>query len=105
MNELRTDDPAKVRAAGSIDLPTIQKYMNFWFSSALDLFGAENSSNAASYFANGLKGRPDESLYDDHVAGGDIAIEVPDGKGGVKSEMVSMRNAARTACGAGTRSS
>src|SRR5512142_240746 len=51
MNELKTDDPTKVRAAGSIDLPTIQKYMNFWFSSALDLFGAEVSSNAASYFA------------------------------------------------------
>ncbi|HSP17715.1 MAG TPA: benzoyl-CoA 2,3-epoxidase subunit BoxB [Thermoanaerobaculia bacterium] len=93
MNELRTDDPRKVRAGGAIDLQTIQKYMNFWFSSALDLFGAEISSNAASYFANGLKGRPDESLYDDHVAAGDYALEVPDGKGGVGTEKVSMRNA------------
>ncbi len=88
MNELRTDDPMKVRAAGAIDLPTIQKYMNFWFSSALDLFGAEISSNAASYFANGLKGRPDESLYDDHVANGDYTLQLPSG-----SENVSMRNA------------
>src|SRR6187401_52707 len=32
MNELRTDDPVKIRAAGAIDLNTIQKYMNFWFS-------------------------------------------------------------------------
>ena len=88
MNELKTDDPAKVRAAGAIDLPTIQKYMNFWFSSALDLFGAEISSNAASYFANGLKGRPDESLYDDHVAAGDITLDLPNGP-----ETVSMRNA------------
>jgi benzoyl-CoA 2,3-epoxidase subunit B len=93
MNELKSDDPAKVRAAGAIDLQTMQKYMNFWFSSALDLFGSEISSNAASYFANGLKGRPDESLYDDHVAGGDYTLDVPDGKGGVKSETVSMRNA------------
>jgi benzoyl-CoA 2,3-epoxidase subunit B len=93
MNELKSDDPRKVRAAGAIDLPTIQKYMNFWFSSALDLFGSEISSNAASYFANGLKGRPDESLYDDHVAGGNYTIDVPDGKGGTKSESVSMRNA------------
>jgi benzoyl-CoA 2,3-dioxygenase component B len=92
MNELRTDDPEKVRAAGAIDLVAIQKYMNFWFSSALDLFGSEISSNAASYFANGLKGRPDESLYEDHVASGDYAIDAPDG-GGVKSETVSMRNA------------
>ena len=93
MNELRTDDPVKIRAAGAIDLNTIQKYMNFWFSSALDLFGSEISSNAASYFANGLKGRPDESLYDDHRADGDYALDVPDGKGGIKSETVSMRNA------------
>jgi benzoyl-CoA 2,3-epoxidase subunit B len=93
MNELRSDDPQKVRAAGAIDLQTIQKYMNFWFSSALDLFGSEISSNAASYFANGLKGRPDESLYEEHVANGEYALQVPDGKGGVKTESVSMRNA------------
>jgi benzoyl-CoA 2,3-dioxygenase component B len=93
MNALHTDDPAKVRAAGAIDLPTIQKYLNFWFSSALDLFGSEISSNAASYFANGLKGRPDESLYDEHLALGDYTIDVPDGSGGVKRESVSMRNA------------
>ena len=93
MNELRSDDPAKVRAAGAIDLQTIQKYMNFWFSSALDLFGSEVSSNAASYFANGLKGRPDESLYDDHVAAGEYQLDQPDGQGGVKTETVSMRNA------------
>jgi benzoyl-CoA 2,3-dioxygenase component B len=93
MNELKTDDPVKVRAAGAIDLPMIQKYMNFWFSSALDLFGSEISSNAASYFANGLKGRPDESLYPDHAAKGDYTIDVPDGNGGVKTETVSMRNA------------
>ncbi len=93
MKDLRSDDPAKVRAAGAIDLPTIQKYMNFWFSSALDLFGSEVSSNAASYFANGLKGRPDESLYDEHVANGDYTLEQPDNAGGVRSETVSMRNA------------
>ena len=68
MKELGTDDPETLRRAGVIDLPTIQKYMNFWFSSALDLFGSESSSNAALYFAAGLKGRPDESGYDDHVA-------------------------------------
>lgn len=93
MSELKTDDPLRVRAAGAIDLDTIQKYMNFWFSSALDLFGADISSNAASYFAAGLKGRPDEALYDDHRADGQFALEVPDGSGGVRNENVPMRNA------------
>jgi benzoyl-CoA 2,3-dioxygenase component B len=88
MNELNTEDPQKVRAAGAIDLTTIQKYMNFWFSSALDLFGSEISSNAASYFANGLKGRPDEGLYDDHQALGDYTLETPQG-----TDTVPMRNA------------
>ena len=67
MKELGTDDPAKVRAAGAIDLPTLQKYLNFWCSSSLDLFGSEISSNSAANFANGLKGRPDEGQYEDHV--------------------------------------
>jgi benzoyl-CoA 2,3-dioxygenase component B len=67
MKELNTEDPAKVRAAGAVDLPTLQKYLNFWCSSSLDLFGSEISSNSAANFANGLKGRPDESQYEDHV--------------------------------------
>jgi benzoyl-CoA 2,3-dioxygenase component B len=67
MKELGTDDAAKVRAAGAVDLPTLQKYLNFWCSSSLDLFGSEVSSNSAANFANGLKGRPDEEQYDDHV--------------------------------------
>ena len=92
MNELRTEDPQKVRAAGAIDLLTIQKYMNFWFSSALDLFGADISSNAASYFAAGLKGRPDESLYDEHRADGDYQLDVPDANAGVRTETISLRN-------------
>jgi benzoyl-CoA 2,3-dioxygenase component B len=68
MKALGSDDPEAVRKAGAIDLPTIQRYMNFWFSSALDLFGSESSSNAALYFASGLKGRPDEDAYEDHLA-------------------------------------
>lgn len=93
MSELGTDDPMRVRAAGAIDLPTIQRYMNFWFSSALDLFGADISSNAASYFAAGLKGRPYEPRYEEHRAAGEMTLEVPDGSGGVKAETVPMRNA------------
>jgi benzoyl-CoA 2,3-dioxygenase component B len=57
-----------VRALGGIDIPTIQKHLNQWFSLSLDLHGGEVSSNAASYFANGLKGRAKEETFDDHLA-------------------------------------
>jgi benzoyl-CoA 2,3-dioxygenase component B len=89
MRELKTEDPEAVRKAGAIDLPTLQRYMNFWFSSSLDLFGAEVSSNAAGYFATGIKGRPDEAQYEDHVAReATIALETPSG-----AEAVALRNA------------
>ncbi len=94
MKELGSDDPAAVRRAGAIDLPTVQKYMNFWFSSALDLFGSESSSNAGSYFANGIKGRPDEAKFTDHrEIDTSYSFQAPDGAGGVKTEEVAMRNA------------
>ena len=67
MKELDTDDVATLRKAGVIDLPTVQRFMNFWFTSSLDLFGSEASSNAANYFSNGIKGRPDEAKFADHV--------------------------------------
>jgi benzoyl-CoA 2,3-epoxidase subunit B len=67
MKELASDDPARIRAHGAVDLALLQKYLNFWCSSSLDLFGSEISSNAAANFAAGLKGRPDEATYDDHV--------------------------------------
>jgi benzoyl-CoA 2,3-dioxygenase component B len=89
MKELSTEDPQAIRAHGAIDLPTIQRYMNFWFTSSMDLFGSEVSSNAASSFANGVKGRPDEGQYQDHVCT-EVAyeLEAPQGK-----ESVSLRNA------------
>ncbi len=94
MKELGTDDPAAIRAHGAIDLPLLQKYLNFWCSSSLDLFGSEISSNAASNFASGLKGRPDESQYEDHVLRETrLRMESPDGKGGVLAEDVPMLNA------------
>src|SRR5262249_15878941 len=92
--EFNTDDPDAVRKAGAIDLQTLQRYLNFWFSSSLDLFGSESSSNAASYFAAGLKGRPDEAQYEDHVAPPITpALEVPDGMGGIPTETLPLRNA------------
>ena len=93
MAELRTDDPEAIRRAGAIDLPTIQRYLNFWFSSSLDLFGADASSNAAAYFASGVKGRPDEEKYADHVMRDALYdLEVPDGAR-VRVESMPYRNA------------
>ena len=93
MKELDTDDVATLRKAGVIDLPTIQKFMNFWFTSSLDLFGSEASSNAANYFSNGIKGRPDEAKFADHVeAETEMTIQVPDGQGGLKNDTISVRN-------------
>ncbi len=68
INELKSDDPKKVRAHGAIDLPTMQKYINFHFSVSIDLFGGELSTNAANYFTQGLKGRFLETeIKDNHV--------------------------------------
>ena len=89
MKELGTDDPARIRAHGAVDLPLLQKYLNFWCSSSLDLFGSEISSNSAANFANGLKGRPDESQYADHVLrDATYRMDTPEG-----AQDVPMRNA------------
>lgn len=67
MREHNVEDPAKVRALGVIDLETIQRYLNFHFSVTIDLFGADQSSNAANFYSAGLKGRFEETkLNDDH---------------------------------------
>ena len=67
--ELMKDDPnGDVRRAGGIPLDLVQRYLNLWFSLSLDLFGGEISSNAASFFAAGLKGRYKEDSYEDHQA-------------------------------------
>ncbi|MDR2991107.1 MAG: benzoyl-CoA 2,3-epoxidase subunit BoxB [Burkholderiaceae bacterium] len=67
IHELQTDDPQKLRAAGVIDLPTIQRYLNFHFSITIDLFGGDESSNAAAFYSTGIKGRFGEGgRADDH---------------------------------------
>ena len=65
MAALKTDDPERIRAAGVIDLPTVQRFLNFHYSVSLDLFGQEQSTNAANYFTAGLKGRFQETRIDD----------------------------------------
>ena len=71
MRDHKTDDPAQLRALGVIDLPTIQRYLNFHYSVTIDLFGADQSSNAAIFYGAGLKGRFEETKRaDDHVLKG-----------------------------------
>ncbi len=93
--ELMKQDPnEEARAQGGIDLPMIQRYINFWYSSSLDLFGGEISSNAADYFAAGLKGRAHETKkFEDHIAlEGHYEIELLEA-GRVVKKSVPLRNA------------
>jgi benzoyl-CoA 2,3-epoxidase subunit B len=65
MREHDTDD---VAAHGGIPLDVIQRYVNFHYTVSLDLFGSEQSTNAANFFTAGLKGRwQEERRRDDHV--------------------------------------
>jgi benzoyl-CoA 2,3-epoxidase subunit B len=91
--ELMKQGNGDVRAQRGVDLPTIQKYLNLWYSLSLDLFGGEVSSNAADAFAAGIKGRYKEDRYDEHkLIGSTFAMDVlRDGK--VAREDIAMRNA------------
>ncbi len=91
---MKLDPNGDVRAQGGIDLPTIQKHINLWYALSLDLFGSEISSNAANYFAAGLKGRAKEDRYDEHRAlDQTLELEVPDASANLVVEQVPLRNA------------
>ena len=67
MKKHNVEAPDQVRKLGVIDLQTIQRYLNFHYSVTLDLFGADQSSNAAMFYSSGLKGRYKEGMRkDDH---------------------------------------
>ncbi|HZZ85078.1 MAG TPA: benzoyl-CoA 2,3-epoxidase subunit BoxB [Anaeromyxobacteraceae bacterium] len=85
------DDPRK---SGGIELPLLQKYLNLWFSLSLDLFGGEVSTNAASFFGAGLKGRAHEERWPDHRAlDASYPLDLPDATGALRREEVPLRNA------------
>jgi benzoyl-CoA 2,3-dioxygenase component B len=94
MKETKNSD---VTLAGGIPLEIIQRYINEWYSSSLDLFGSEDSSNAAAYFAQGLKGRFKESTsprITDHVAlEGSYEIEKIDPSGKIDKTEIPLRRA------------
>ena len=91
---MRESDSVEIAEHGGIPLKIIQKYINFWYSYSLDLFGGEISSNSADFFAAGLKGRFEEQKkYDDHMAAeGVVMIESVEG-GLIKAREVPLRNA------------
>ena len=94
MNELKTDDPGRLRAAGVIDLPTLQRYLNFHFSVTIDLFGADESSNAATFYSTGLKGRYEEGKRaDDHQLKGQTYTVLQARDGRLVEKEVPMLNA------------
>ena len=62
---MKEHDTAEIEPFGGISVPTLQRYLNFHYSVSLDLFGAETSTNAANYYAAGLKGRFQEERRDD----------------------------------------
>jgi len=78
---MKTAPEGDVKAAGGVPLELIQRYINEWYTASLDLFGSEDSSNSATFFAAGLKGRWNEGkegVYDDHKAlTGSYRVEVP----------------------------
>ena len=94
MNELKTNDPEAMRKAGVIDLPTIQRYINFHYSVTIDLFGADQSSNAAIFYSAGLKGRYEEGKRtDDHRLNNDTYKILQVINGELKEVEVPMLNA------------
>ncbi|MFQ5653752.1 MAG: benzoyl-CoA 2,3-epoxidase subunit BoxB, partial [Planctomycetota bacterium] len=66
--ELTKETDGDPRQVGGIDLDLVQRTLNYWFTYSLDLFGSEISSNASTYFSEGLKGRfKEEQRYEDHI--------------------------------------
>jgi benzoyl-CoA 2,3-dioxygenase component B len=77
-----------------IDLPTIQRYINFHFSVTIDLFGADESSNAATFYSSGLKGRYEEGKrMDDHQLRGQTYKVLEAKNGQLLEKEVPMLNA------------
>jgi len=92
--ELMQQDPNEdAQARGAVPLDMIQRYLNLWYALSLDLFGGEISSNAASYFAAGLKGRANEDKYEEHRALDQVYRMAQLKDGALVEEDVPLRNA------------
>ena len=94
------ENASDVRALGVIDLQTMQKYLNFHFSVTIDLFGSDASSNAASYYTTGLKGRYEETkIEDDHeLQNAEYPVLEVSGNKIITRHVSALDGAERTAC-------
>ena len=94
---MHEDSNEDIREAGGVPLDLLQKYINRWYSACLDLFGSEDSSNAAIYFSQSLKGRFRESKDDniqDHMAlEGYYAMTCPTPNGPPDNKEIPLRRA------------
>ncbi len=94
-SQLMKEHPGKdIREFGGVPLWMVQKVINYWFTYSLDLFGGEISSNAADYFAAGLKGRfREEANEKEHTALDQVKMVpvIEDGK--IVERTVPLRNA------------
>src|SRR5499427_4260712 len=90
---MKADPNGDVTRLGGLPLDMVQRYLNLWFALSLDLFGGEVSSNAASFFADGLKGRYKEETYADHLALSDSYRMPMVKEGRLGDEDVPLRNA------------
>ena len=96
--ELMKEAPeGDVSERGGIPLEMLQRYINDWYSSCMDLFGGEDSSNAASFFAAGLKGRhkeqADKAITDHRALEGIYNLEILGNGGQVTTQEVPLRRA------------
>ena len=88
---MREHDTDNVHPHGGINLDVLQKYVNFHYSVSLDLFGSETSTNAANYFASGLKGRfQEEKRTDDHLLKNDYRLVPECTDGGIGTREVTQ---------------
>ncbi len=95
--ELMKEAPeGDVTKNGGIPLDLLQRYVNEWYSASLDLFGGEDSSNAANYFSASLKGRfregRDKNITDHKALEGVHTIERPTADG-VTNDEIPLRRA------------
>jgi benzoyl-CoA 2,3-dioxygenase component B len=83
MKEHGLSDPSEGRQFGVVPLNLLQKFVNFHYSVTLDLYGSDVSSNAATYYTTGVKGRYEETKQnDDHklVSADYPVLEVENGQ-------------------------
>ncbi len=84
------------KSEGGIPFDIMQKYINYWASASMDLFGGEDSTNAAESFSMGLKGRYREGdgIYSDPRAlEQNYKAEIPTPDGKLEEKEIPLRRA------------